>query len=230
MEVTNYRVKVIFNETLLGTQPQRDIAEEYLQSKAVTAREEKGEPTASDAELEAELETLDELREKGTTAFHKLTNEDGTQTPVLVDYQIKGFLKHAGGVLNGIKGVKNLKSKVTQRIFVRPRYLPIHRADGKAYLLVPEGLEVTGDTLGTLSRPLRRDLGLMGPRTAIATSEEIPAGSYVECKLVVLKSELKEEVVNELFKYGQFEGLGQWRSGGHGSFDYELTNVGDEEI
>ncbi len=193
MNIDVYQLKVTFTEPLLGTQPQKDVATEYTQSKA----REKGLP------VEDELETLPEMLDKGTTAFHKLDGQ-----PIYYDYHVKGFLKEAGSVLNGTHGVKALRSKVGNTVFVQPRRIPLH---------LPEG----GET-GFLERPLC-GLTIQGPRVALARSEMLPAATWLEATLQVIAGPISESILRELLDYGQYKGFGQWRNGGYGRFTYELS-------
>ena len=194
MNTTFYKLKIVFTTSVLGTQPQKDVATEYITSKAV---DENGERPAD------ELETLPVALEKGTTAFHRL---DGN--PIYYDYMIKGFLKEAGRAFNGLRNVKNLRSKITNFVFVTPRQIALH---------VPDGTEI-----GFCERPLRAETA-QGPRTALARSEELPAGTWLECRLEVFDSSpISEAILRDLLDYGSRKGLGQWRNGGHGSFEYDL--------
>jgi hypothetical protein len=194
METKSYRLKIVFAEPILGSQPQKDVATEYTQAKA----RQQGQDVAD------ETDTLPEMMEKGTTAFHRV---DGA--PVLWDYQVKGFLKESANVQNGIHGVKNLRSKFGALVFVRPRMIPF---------LMPVG----GDGQ-FLERPLRA-MTAQGPRVAVARSEMLPAGTSLECRIVTLPGPITETILRQVLDYGQFAGLGQWRSGGWGSFTYTLTS------
>lgn len=193
METSIFTVKVTFIESVLGSQPQVDIAEEFMGSKFV----ENGGVLPDD-----EIEALPEMMEKGTTAFHRV---DGK--PVFFDYQMKGFLKEAGRIFNGLQNVKALRSKIDNFVFVRPRFFEIH---------LPEGAEI-----GYCTRPLRAETA-QGPRVAIARSEEIPAGAWFEFKLEIFKSQVDDDLIRELMTYGEYKGLGQWRNGGHGRFTFEF--------
>lgn len=193
METTNYKLKVTFVTGPLGTQPQKDVATEYITSKVA---DENGEMPAD------ELATLPEQLEKGTTAFHKLNGK-----PIFYDYQIKGFLKNAGQVFNGLRNVKNLRSKVENFIFILPRQIAIH---------LPEGGEIT-----FCERPLRAQT-MQGPRTSLARSEQLPDGSWFECVLKVYDGPISEPLLNDLLSYGADVGIGQWRGGGRGRFTFEI--------
>lgn len=195
METKTYKLKVTFLTSLLGTQPQKDVATEYLSAEVNRANGGAGLP-------DDELVTLPEMLEKGTTAFHRL---DGR--PIYYDYQVKGFIKEAGGVFNGLRGVKNLRSKIDNLVFVAPRQILLH---------LPEGGQET-----FCERPLRA-MTAQGPRTSLARSEELPAGTWFECEVEVFDGMISEPLLRDLFSYGEKKGLGQWRNGGHGRFMFEL--------
>src|SRR3990172_1297961 len=116
MNITTYKLRITFTTRVLGTQPQKEVATEYLLGKI--ANETGTMP-------EDELATLPQQLEKGTTAFHHL---DGK--PIYYDYMIKGFLKEAGSVFNGLRKVRNLRKKMTDFVFVAPRQIALHTPDG----------------------------------------------------------------------------------------------------
>jgi len=58
---------------------------------------------------------------------------------------------------------------------------------------------------------------------AIARSEEIPAGSYIEFTIQIMDKGLRDKIPLWL-SYGQFNGLGQWRNAGHGKFTWECVS------
>lgn len=197
METTKYRLKIIFTESVLGTQPQKDIAMEYITSKAL-------DPDTGELPID-ELETLPVALEKGTTAFHKL---DGV--PVYYDYMVKGFLKETGNVFNGLRNVKNLRSKIENLVYITPRRIALH---------VPDGSIMT-----YCERPLRAQTA-QGPRTSLARSEELPEGTWFECSIEVFDGPISEPLLRDLLSYGERRGFGQWRNGGHGRFTFELMKV-----
>jgi hypothetical protein len=215
MNSTLYHLKVTFTTSPLGTQPQKDVATEFITSKAIDPE--------TGALPEDELETLPDAMEKGTTAFHKLNGQ-----PILYDYMVKGFLKEVGGIFNGAHGVEALKSKLDNLLFITPRQIPLH---------LPEGSAMT-----YCERPLRA-MTAQGPRTSLARSEELPVGTWFECDLEVfslvvkeakpvkegatakpvkVKSQISEALLRDLLDYGSRKGMCQWRNGGHGRLVYEL--------
>ncbi len=196
MDTTTYKLKVMFLVGPLGTQPQKEVATEYITSKVADANGDLPED---------ELATLPEELERGTTAFHKLNGK-----PIFYDYQVKGFVKDAGQTFNGLRGVKNLRSKLDNLVFIEPRQIELH---------LPEGEGIT-----FCERPLRAQTA-MGPRVSLARSEQLPDGTWFECRLVVFNGPISEPLLRDLFSYGEKKGMGQWRNGGRGRFMFELEAV-----
>ena len=193
MDKHQYHVDLEFIGTILGSQPQRDVYTEFINSNVP----------------EDELEALPIQLEKATTAFHRVNG-----APVLFNYQIKGFLKHAAEVVNRLDKfpkTKALKSKTEDTVFVFPRIVP---------LIMPPGGELTFN-----ERPLRAETA-RGPRIALARSEEMPIGTTVSFIIEVLDgSKIVDEILRYILDYGFYIGIGQWRNAGHGSFNYRIKNA-----
>ena len=109
-------------------------------------------------------------------------------------------------VFNGLRGVKNLRSKIENLVFIEPRQIP---------------LSVVGEET-ICERPLR-GMTAQGPRTALARSEELQPGTYFECIIRVFGDVITENILRDLLSYGAQRGFGQWRNGGHGRFTFELS-------
>jgi len=169
-----------------------------------------------------------DVADKRRTIFPTL--EDGT--PFFWNYQLKGFFKDSAKMLlqmterrevevvakDGTKKTKkqsvakneagklmnayNYKTRLDGLLFVLPRKLPIRFNGG----------------LGDCQRPLRTD-GMI-PRTALASSDTVPAESVMEFR-VGLMDEAYEAFVRECLDYGEVRGLGQWRNSGKGTFLWE---------
>lgn len=194
MNITRYAVRCTFITPILGTQPQRDVASDFIASKFI---DNAGVLPAD------EMETLPEMVEKGTTVFHKLDGQ-----PILYDYQVKGFIKEAGRTFNGLRGVKAMRSKIDSLVFVTPRQI---------HLNIPDG-----GTIDFLERPLRAETA-QGPRVALARSEMLPAGTWFDVRLEVYDGPITDDILRDLFTYGHHKGFGQWRNGGYGRFDFEFS-------
>lgn len=203
-------VKITFVEPILGTWPANpNIARDYIASNS---------PDASTIEEEVAALGADAVADKGMTVFPR--DENGT--PVLYDYQIKGFFKDACGMLSrvggktetGKKRAVNESGKLTAYkkvidglIFVGPRMIPIS-VNGK---------------IGECQRPLRAQTA-QGERVSLANSEEIPAGSTCEFEVLCM-DDAHISAVREWLDYGGLRGIGQWRNSGKGRFTYTAYEV-----
>lgn len=191
-------------EEMLGSVPMsKEVYTNYIEAKA---QEYKGETPPETAD---EIETvIDNLDARGHTGFHRLEG-----APIVYDYVIRGFFKAACGALRRVPGTASegltaYKTKIDTLVFVAPR---------RIRLLLPEGA-----AMGVNERPLRADTA-QGPRVALARSDTVPAGTRLCFTVETLSSSvIGEEHVREWLDYGRRIGLGQWRSGGWGTFEFEL--------
>lgn len=204
MEKKVFDLTVTLINPLLGSQPGKDTpASIYIRDKA---REEHPELNIP----EDEVNSLPEELQKGSTGFYRTA--DGKRL-AMRNYQVKGAIKDAAMVYNGLHDIKQMRSMVDNVLFVSPVELPIETTADPAYM---EFLE----------RPLRA-MTMQGPRVSLARSEMIPAGAKFSCKLTLLetpKSKLTEAILRELLDYSTMKGFGQWRNSGcYGQYEYTLT-------
>lgn len=199
------KVKVTFDEEVLGmSASDPEIHSTYIASKG---------PDAMTLAEEVEAIGAEEVFEKDMTVFPR--DKDGT--PIIWDYQWKGFLKDVFGSLRKITGsecskIKSYKKEIDGLIFVYPRKIPI---------------KLNGE-MGICQRPLRGQTA-QGERVALASSEVVPEGSSVIFEIECL-SDSHVPAVIEALKYGSRRGFGQWRNSGKGRFHYEIldnTKSGD---
>ena len=194
-----YHITLTFTEPLLGTAPlNKELYGDYIATKAP-----EGSVTSD------ELESVEELTEKGTTGFHRI--DDGS--PILYDYMLKGFFKDACGMLARASESSSSKVRAYRKIidglvFVTPRRIPI---------------SMNGGAIAILERPLRAQTA-QGERVALARSEMIPEGASIAFNLLIL-GQVTETLLREWLEYGALRGLGQWRNGSYGRFAYELSRV-----
>ena len=190
------KVRLTLTEEMLGTASgDPELHRRFIASKA---------PDAEKREEEIARLGVDEVLENTSTVFHKL--DDGT--PVLMDYHIKGCFKDACGMLRSVSGTKSkgltsYKKKIDGAIFVDERFIPI-RFDGE---------------IGHCERSLRAQTP-KGERTALASSESVPAGATMEFTIRAL-DDCYWPVIREWLDYGALRGLGCWRNSGKGKFTWE---------
>ena len=194
------RVRITFIEDLLGTaSADPHIHDEFIASNA---------PDAPSRAEEVEALGVEEVIAKSKTIFPK--DEDGT--PILWDYQVKGFFKDTCGALRKVSGtrssnIKAYKKEIDGLIFPEPRKIRIN-FDG---------------AMSDCQRPLRGQTA-QGERIALANSEAIPAGATIEFDVVCLLDSHIESV-REWLDYGKYRGIGQWRNSGKGRFTWEEMSV-----
>lgn len=190
------RVRVTLTEEMLGTASNNpNIHSEFIASKAPDAQSRAEEIASIGAEAEME---------KAMTVFPR--NEKGE--PIVWDYQLKGFMKDACGMLRKIKEKESSKLKAYKKeidglIFIEERQIPI----------------VLAGDIGDCQRPLRAQT-MQGERVTLANSETIPAGSTLEFTVVCFDDK-DMKLVCEWLDYGVWRGLGQWRNSGKGKFTWE---------
>lgn len=193
------RVRLTFTEEVLGTASNDpELHDNYIASKA---------PDAPSREEEVAALGSGEVIERGMTVFPQLA--DGT--PFVWDYQIKGFFKDTCSALRKVSGsvsskITAFKKEIDGLIFVDERKIPFHNYK----------------RIGECQRPLRGNTA-QGERIAIAHSETVTEGSYIEFTVVCYKTSKYDlmEAVREWFNFGCRRGLGQWRNSGKGRFVWE---------
>lgn len=200
METRRIRIELI--DELLGTNPaDKQIHETFIGKNA---------PDAESRAEELEHIPVDEMVNKEMTVFYR----DDEGRPAMACYHLYGFFKSACGFLRKVKGTQSEKLKAYKKTIdglikvypdrndLRGRFLTLH---------LPEG-----EDIGNCQRPLRAQT-MQGERVALANSETVQAGTWFECDVVCFDDSLWK-AVEEWLDYGQFNGLGQWRSSGKGAF------------
>ena len=189
-----FNVKLTLLEPMLGTVPKnKDIYAKFIASKSPE--------NGAD-----EVETVQEMEDKGWTGFHE--DDEGI---FLFDYQIKGFFKDTGNVMKDIIGIKALKSKLENFLYILPRKIRLQE-------LMPEPLE----------RPIRA-MTRQGPIVSLIRSDQVPAGTEINFQIELLRhKEVNQKTLQDILARGRRKGLGQFRNGGYGRFKYELI-PGTEE-
>lgn len=204
-----YEVELELIEPMLGTVPaNRDVHSEYIKDRASKRVDAPGEGPIDQAD---EIVPDEGLGSKGYTTFY--TDKEGH--PILMDYQIKGFIKESGNIMKDLvptgqaAGFKALRSHIDNELFVFPRRIKL------ADKVDPEPLE----------RPLRAQT-MQGPRVTVVKSDTVPEGTSFKFQIKVLKSsKITEDVIRFVLDYGEVKGLGQWRNGSYGRFMYRMAAV-----
>lgn len=195
IKIQELKIKINFIQPILGSLPaDRELYTKFMAKKA-----------PAEWLAEEEKEALPEDYDKGVTVFPQ--DDKGI---FLYNYHIKGFLKHAGNVLKEQLKIKNLRGKLDDYLFIKERKIYLYR-DGK---IIQEEDEI-------LERPLR-GMTMQGERVTLVASEMI--NPPCECMFTIQLVEHKEitiDTIKTLLDYGKLLGIGQWRNGGYGQFEWE---------
>lgn len=202
-------VKLTFTEPILGTaSADPEIHRTYIASKA---------PDAPSKEEEVAAIGVDGVEEKSMTVFPR----DAQGQPILFDYQIKGFFKDACSMLQRCRAGKTGKPEPFAKESCSPALKAYKKIiDGCIFIMERQIPINLSGPMGSLQRPLRGQTA-QGERIALANSEMIPAGSSIEITIRCLHESFAPAVM-EWLDYGSLRGIGQWRNGSYGRFDYEL--------
>lgn len=196
MKVHEMRVRIKFTQPILGSMP----ADEELYTKFIVSK------APAEWMVDEEVENIPEVDyDKGVTVFPQ--DKKGI---FLYNYHVKGFLKNAGNVLKDQLKIKNLRKKLDDYLFIKERKIYLVR-NGK----------IIQEEDGVLERPLRA-MTMQGERVALASSEVINPPATAEFTIQLLEhKEITLDTIRELLDYGKFQGIGQWRNGGFGQFEWE---------
>lgn len=200
MKMNEMKVRLTLTDEILGTAPNdKEIYANYIGSNA---------PDAPTKEQEIEAVGVEEVIEKSTTVFPR----DKNGNPIMWDYQLKGMVKDAVGMLRNVPGtcskkLTNYKKKIDGLVFIKDRENPF----------------IGEINIGYCQRPLRGQTA-QGERISLANSETLPAGTQIEFTFMWFEDEKKlitRELFEEILDYGRVRGLGQWRNSGKGRFTWE---------
>jgi hypothetical protein len=203
--MSEYNVNITLTEPMLATSPANpSVYTEFIASKK------QGESPSD------ELSTLpaDKRELTGWSVFHK--DDKGL---FIFDYHLRGFLKEAAAAVvdkDKDKGVPAVRSKIDKWLFVFPRRLYLYNASDQ-YIVKPDDIN---------ERSIRA-MTMQGPRTSLKRSDIVNAGSWFQATIKVLplgERELNANLLRSCLNYGEFTGLGEWRTGSYGRFKYELVS------
>lgn len=201
------RIKVTLIDEMLGTNPSvKDIHGRFISSKA---------PDAETREDELAHLPKEDVIANEMTVFYR--DDDGN--PAMACYHMYGFFKSACGYLRKVSGSESSKLKAYKKAIdglIKVYADSSNKANRYISLELPDG-----EYIGNCQRPLRAQT-MQGERVALANSETVPAGTTFECDIVVFDPSLWK-AIEEWLDYGEFNGLGQWRSSGKGAFTWEYV-------
>jgi len=189
----NIEVKMVFLEKLCGSVPQnKEIVKRWLSVRKA--------PEGAEEEV---LETVEDSQEKVTLSFQK--DEKGI---FLRGGTVKAHLKDCSNQIKDVLGVKNLRSKIANKVFVQESRIYLKRNDSE-YIF-----EVDGE----FDQPIHVITGL-GPRSALKTIRFLTKPN-IEFTLKILEDkEVDIKIIEKIFEYGSIHGFGGERGMGEGRYE-----------
>ena len=211
-------VTLELTNTILGSQPNTDIAKEYLAAAAKkelkklerrlnarsTTAEEQEVIVERIEEIQQDLESIygnkEVEEERKITVFPKQNGILG-----IYHYHILGLLKEVGHNFLKERGLKN---KISRYVRVQPKFIPFLR-NGE-YIIEPDGI---------FSRPIRA-ITPAGAIVSIVSSEKIDPPAELNFQIIVAKIDnISTKKIKEILEIGEeWGGLLQWRTAGYGSY------------
>jgi len=229
MEKREYHVKLKFTTPVLGTS---NTSSFYLQKNREEIEKlrrelEKHGIDAQVGDAEDGLEAIEEIGKK-MTVFRR----DEKGNPILLGYMIKGFLKTATATLDlfmkakrGKKEPEPLSEYMVKKV-IDLHFFPTYQI----HFLDERGEIITDSLVKVFERPLR-GMTAQGERVTIAISEMIEPPCFMEFDITCVMPEKVEKLLpqfsgndpilkylREAFLYGEYCGIGQFRSGQFGRF------------
>jgi len=145
---------------------------------------------------------------------------------------VKAMLKESANIIKDMPEVRvadkkggpkksvALRSKLAERVFTLPKFIPIL----SGHLAVPFEYE----EVPSLERPIHV-MTNRGPRTALKRTDYLDDVD-LQCKLRVLNDGMiTQEILGHILDHASLNGLGTDRSQGAGTFTYELKLLGETE-
>jgi len=189
----NIEVKMVFLEKLCGSVPQnKEIVKRWLSVRKA--------PEGAEEEV---LETVEDSQEKVTLSFQK--DEKGI---FLRGGTVKAHLKDCSNQIKDVLGIKNLRSKIANKVFVQESRIYLKRNDS----------EYVFEVDGEFDQPIHVITGL-GPRSALKTIRFLTKPN-IEFTLKILEDkEVDIKIIEKIFEYGSIHGFGGERGMGEGRYE-----------
>lgn len=118
------------------------------------------------------------------------------------DRNVKAMIKESANIVKEVVGVKALKSKVAERVFVKPKRIYLGKME-------PDGMH---------EKPIHV-MTRQGPRTALKRLDYCKDVKVSFGLKVVADKVVTEGVLRVIFEHGSENGLGSDRSQGFGTFE-----------
>lgn len=200
-----------FKEKLCGSVPQsRELIRPWLEARAPKVKPVDAIPLD---ELEEEVaNSIQETEERVTLGFQH--DESGLYVRAGT---IRAHIKDCSNQIKDLVGIKALRSKVANRVYIEPYKVYLYRGD-----------EIVKEEDGEEERPVHA-ITSKGPITALKRIRYVEK-PVLRFRLLLLENkEVTEEVLRAIFEYGAIHGYGGERGMGEGQYEYKIAPKGGLE-
>ena len=202
---TSYQVVLKFQGKLMGGVPKHpDVIKSWLEARMPTFAPPDAVPLV---DLAAQVaEAVDAMSVEENKVWTGFKSDD--QGLYVDGYHLKAHLKDVANILQGQLGIKALKSKVANRVFV---------VEDKLYLGKMEADGFWEHAVHVMT--------MQGPRSALKRNDYVEQPSLSATLKVLDDNVITTKVLEFLFEMGAIKGFGAERGLGHGRYDCTLTVV-----
>lgn len=144
---------------------------------------------------------------------------------------VRAHLKDCSNQLQIFLGIKALKAKVANHVYVQPvkLYLGKTKPDAAAVMERPPDepwkiIDVVPDPDGNEIRIVHA-MTMKGPRSSLKTIDYVDNGVLKFTLKVLDDRVIKRDILEAIFEYGGTHGIGQERSQGWGQYEYKFAEV-----
>jgi len=211
---TKYQVELVFTSPFASSIPKNTdeilaMLETRMMSEAqfskAKARGEEPMPVDELAEQVADEVGADEKEERGWATFKK--DEKGLYYEARC---VKAHIKDNANILQGLLGIKALKAKLANRVYVVP---------AKIYVMGKDGIKQKAD--GQEVRFIHV-ITPQGPRSSIKKIDYVTDATLSFNLKVLADKVITREILEKIFEYGSTHGMGQERSQDWGRYEFKI--------
>lgn len=206
-----YRLRLSFTGGVMGGIPKHpDIIQSWLEARAASgtalAKIENPTPLADLAEqVAAEVHAAAVQENKVWCGFKS------DDLGLYVDgFHLKSHLKDCANIMQASSGIRNLKAKLADRVYVvEPR---LHFAINGHHVTEPDGY---------WEHPVHV-MTMQGPRSALKRSDYVEKSVITATLRVLGDGVISEELLRSVLEYGSIHGFGAERGLGNGRYEWKL--------
>lgn len=219
-----YGLELRFTGLLMGGVPKHpQLIQTWLEARAPTVAPPDATPLpelACRVVVAVHAEATEE--NKVWTGFQ--SDDTGLYVP---GFHLKAHLKDIANIARSIVGekeseIKNLKSKLADRVFVEEENLYLYSRRGERWVDIPAGR--VKEPTAFWEHPVHI-MTMQGPRSALKRNDYVVQPTLRATLRVLADKVITEAVLRNLLNFGSMKGFGAERGLGHGRYEFTLSPI-----